>query len=75
MAKSKKAERKQLGFLFFFCHLCHFVTLVLAENYHFGRKYCKNGFGKAFAVEKGKAKIDKNNKQIKNYNYGKDYWY
>ena len=61
---------------------CHFVTLFqhkmsfLAENL---QNFAKNGFGKGFAVLKGVNKIGQNgtkfNKQIKTYNYGKDYWY
>ena len=40
--------------------LCHFVTLSLVQNLHFGRKYAKNGFGKGFALRKSENETEQN---------------
>ena len=58
--------------------LSHYITpktSILAENREF---FTKNGFGKGFALLKSEDETEQkqqNNKQINNYNYGKDYWY
>ena len=47
-------------YLSFFAIACHFVTLLSAQNLHFGRKIAKNGFGKAFALSKSENKTEQN---------------